>query len=675
MNTISISHLLVDAAVKSAVVLLVAALLALLMRRASAAVRHLIWTAGVVLALLLPIGSLMPPSHPFVLPTWNGDAALPDATDITSGRQLPRDLLNEIDPAETESNHAQPLIAAPAGFVPSAILSASGNVEAVQAQQHAVITASQIAVSIWIIGAILVAMYWLVGFFAARKMRRGAPCVESGPLFIAMRRAQQQLVVHRAVTLRVGPDVGMPLTAHTWRPQIFLPVAAEDWSDAQVQSAMLHEMAHVKRFDCAVQWITNWACAVYWFNPLIWIAAARLRLERERACDDLVLNQGADPTSYAEHLLAVARVLRGGFHCQTGAIAMARPSGLRQRLIDILDQRVNRRALSAWSVCLAALTILVAGIPLSCVQLGAKNKAKPQQTAATRPAATQPIVGQTGAFQSQPGPVLHLTVVNTETGAPVAGAGINYGYGGPDIAKTDAQGDADVPMGGHATISVWCSHYINHRLSWAHGVPAEYTYRLDPASTIGGKVVDDAGQPVEGANVEIYVNGSGTHQRDEFIEMPWVNRAVTTDADGKWHFDRVPLHPAKPIKIAVWDYQHLDGNLFFLNNFEPQSALRDQTATSTLHKSVVINGSVVDPFYGKPIVGAKVAFGEDQSSSNKIPPLTVGKDGNFKIAAQAGSKLILTVTADGYRPEVKQQVVGDKAEDWEFDLSPTNWVK
>jgi beta-lactamase regulating signal transducer with metallopeptidase domain len=52
------------------------------------------------------------------------------------------------------------------------------------------------------------------------------------------------------------------------------------------------------------------ACAFYWFNPLIWYAAGRLRVEREQACDDYVLRIGTKPSDYADHLLDIARSMQ-----------------------------------------------------------------------------------------------------------------------------------------------------------------------------------------------------------------------------------------------------------------------------------------------------------------------------------------------------------------------------
>jgi hypothetical protein len=84
---------------------------------------------------------------------------------------------------------------------------------------------------------------------------------------------------------------------------------------------------------------------------------------------------------------------------------------------------------------------------------------------------------------------------------------------------------------------------------------------------------------------------------------------------------------------------------------------------------------VLNPFTGKAIPNATITFGADQSVSNKIPPLTADADGTFSLGVRPGAKLLMTVSAAGYRPEVHEEVVGDKPEALEFDLSPIHFVK
>ncbi len=126
------------------------------------------------------------------------------------------------------------------------------------------------------------------------------------------------------------------------RPAVVLPEDAEGWSVEQRRAVLTHELGHVKRHDCLTQALAQVACAVYWFHPLAWVAAWRLRVERERACDDLVLRAGASGPDYADHLLQLARGARAAAG-PAWALAMARPSQLEGRLLAILDPSLDRR--------------------------------------------------------------------------------------------------------------------------------------------------------------------------------------------------------------------------------------------------------------------------------------------------------------------------------------------
>lgn len=88
--------------------------------------------------------------------------------------------------------------------------------------------------------------------------------------------------------------------------RLLLPAAARQWSGEQLRSVLLHEVAHIKRRDTIAHLLAQIACSLHWFNPLVWFAAWRLRVESERACDDLVLASGVRLSSYAGHLLQVA---------------------------------------------------------------------------------------------------------------------------------------------------------------------------------------------------------------------------------------------------------------------------------------------------------------------------------------------------------------------------------
>ncbi len=99
----------------------------------------------------------------------------------------------------------------------------------------------------------------------------------------------------------------VPMTVGVFHPSIRLPAGAEAWAANLRRSVMLHEEAHITRRDPLWNLVAQVARAVYWFHPLVWLVLHRLRVERERACDDAVLAAGVRPSDYAAQLLAFAR--------------------------------------------------------------------------------------------------------------------------------------------------------------------------------------------------------------------------------------------------------------------------------------------------------------------------------------------------------------------------------
>jgi beta-lactamase regulating signal transducer with metallopeptidase domain len=105
----------------------------------------------------------------------------------------------------------------------------------------------------------------------------------------------------RPVVLLRGLEETMPMAFGTRHPAILLPAVADTWSESQRRAVLLHELAHVARYDCLTQSLAAIACASIGFIRASWWVARRLRIERELACDDRVLGAGADPDDYARH--------------------------------------------------------------------------------------------------------------------------------------------------------------------------------------------------------------------------------------------------------------------------------------------------------------------------------------------------------------------------------------
>lgn len=172
---------------------------------------------------------------------------------------------------------------------------------------------------LWLPGAVLVLARTVAGLFVVRRLVRGsvAPAAHE-PFAELLNDNKRALGVTRRLELRVGRErcaaPGIAASPMTWgwrRPTILLPADSCSWDRERVRAVLLHELAHIARNDWAAQVVlARTVCALYWFHPLVWLAAACLRAEAERACDESVLQAGMSAPDYAGHLLAVARSLR-----------------------------------------------------------------------------------------------------------------------------------------------------------------------------------------------------------------------------------------------------------------------------------------------------------------------------------------------------------------------------
>ncbi len=154
----------------------------------------------------------------------------------------------------------------------------------------------------------------------------------------------QQLGIRRRIAVLLSNRSCMPMTWGVRRPVILLPLAAERWPLARLRPVLVHELAHVQRFDCLTQMMVQLVRAAYWFNPLVWMAQRHLRLEQESSCDDIVLNAGLDAQHYAEQLLTITAGLPAHFLVSSVALAMGKKLTLERRLLAILDTERDRRS-------------------------------------------------------------------------------------------------------------------------------------------------------------------------------------------------------------------------------------------------------------------------------------------------------------------------------------------
>ncbi|XHR31321.1 MAG: ankyrin repeat domain-containing protein [Chthoniobacteraceae bacterium] len=247
-------------------------------------------------------------------------------------------------------------------------------------------------------------------------------------------------------------------------------------------------------------------------------------------------------------------------------------------------------------------------------------------------------------------------------GAPLSGASAKAE--GPNISidvMTGSDGLATISLPTarpqYLTVRVRKNGYVPKIIYWSldqpsFSLPGDFTLKMERAQSIGGVVKNDDGQAVKGAKVVLIIRGSSMGVSQEVFDDLW-ERRVTTDKDGKWHFDEAPSDlRSLSVKLEHPDYisnAHIDPR--------PSDAdFKNQKAVLIAHRGTPVEGTVTDES-GKPLPGIEVTFGEITDSTS-YPSTKTDAAGHFHFGALSLVKKygrilpILTFTSPNYAPEM-----------------------
>ncbi len=291
-------------ALKGAAILLLTALLVRLARGASAALRHLLWSAALCALLALPLLTRLTPA-------WTV-ALLP----ASNGTQPALAFSNESLGAGGDAGAGQRGTVAAARTTGAPSRAGTGDATAVAGSMlNRVVTHSStdagddlrprsfawrlppgdVLLLGWAVGAALLLLPLLLVTLRVRRYAASAPAVRSPAVLAQVQAVRAALRVRGPVRVIEGPRGAMPMTWGVIRPVVLLPAGADQWPRPRLLAVLRHELAHVARHDALTQLFGELACALHWFDPLVWVAVRRQRIEREHACDDLVLASGSRP--------------------------------------------------------------------------------------------------------------------------------------------------------------------------------------------------------------------------------------------------------------------------------------------------------------------------------------------------------------------------------------------
>jgi beta-lactamase regulating signal transducer with metallopeptidase domain/ankyrin repeat protein len=160
---------------------------------------------------------------------------------------------------------------------------------------------------VWLVGSPLTFIYMAAGLWGAERLRQRSQPVSDDALSALCNRLADALGVSSHVAVGVCDRVAAPLVLGIARPLIVLPSALViGWSPQQVEFALLHELAHVRRWDNLVNLLQRVVESALFFHPAVWVLSGWVRREREQCCDQIVVHYTGRALDYAGALFLLA---------------------------------------------------------------------------------------------------------------------------------------------------------------------------------------------------------------------------------------------------------------------------------------------------------------------------------------------------------------------------------
>lgn len=232
---------------------------------------------------------------------------------------------------------------------------------------------------IYLLGAIWVLMYLLLGIVSLWRVTTRSYTVTDDEDLQILESLRNAMNIKRSLRLVLCADIHSPQVWGVIQPVVMLPKGSDKWSSDRKRFVLIHELAHVARWDWPLTILVKLCCALFWFLPLVWMLRKRMAQAAEMACDDFVYRlhfdlprkEGCD---YADNLLQLALIeqntqMDAALHINNG-------SPVYQRVTSLLDIKRQRECLNSdqkgWALLFGGVLLLMLA--------GLEAVAKPVQT-------------------------------------------------------------------------------------------------------------------------------------------------------------------------------------------------------------------------------------------------------------------------------------------------------
>ncbi len=617
------------------------------LRKASAHWRYLLWLVVLAKCLTPPLVTLPVPVLPQAQPQSIELAQAPQADPVLPAADTPAltDGLSEASVSAIEAPSYATPEPADAYRPPVAAVEPAAPVEA-----QPRMTATRWGAFGWIAGAAAFGMFALFkAFWIQRRLKRTRRPI-TGELRDEVTELAHRLGLRGTPKVWLIDGIGQPFVWGLLRGSIYLPGDFAGTEPAEHRRAILmHELAHVSRYDAAVNAIQILVQGIFFFHPLTWWANRKIRQEREKCCDETAIAAlAARPKQYST---AIVDILVNEYKSARpiSSLAVAGPTkNIEERIKTIMKPNKRFYKRPTWLAIVTVLLLAALSVPTALTLTArAEKPATPDKEITVPPAAaTQPAFRSSDTVPTQR--KIEGGVVDAD-GKPVADAeilvlkmgphyiGTEYPFEQEIVARTqsDADGKFFVVVTGLSEevylYAVARKRGTGFGYSQTVGFPARdgkpRMITLRKAATLNGAVVDEAGQPVADAEVRADLFHKNTDP--DVLGCPnldWF--AVRTGQDGRFTIPGVPTdHKAEFIVRAAGR-----GTVTTRKSTNEAPKYRaGQNIRIVLPPQCRIEGVVIDESTGKPVEDVQLIA---TCGAPRPPALTkADKDGRFVMNA------------------------------------------
>lgn len=529
----------------------------------------------------------------------------------------------------------------------------------------------------WLAGAYFAGLVFMLARLAwsalqLERLRATAQPITDGPVFKALTDLCGRWALKTAPVLAHAEQVVVPNVVGLLKPTILLPSAAlTGLSIDDLELILAHELAHVRRHDLWINLLQRLAEAVLFFNPAMWWLSRRVSTLREYCCDDracaVVPDSDEPQLRYAQALLHTVELQRTGSSEQVAALAAAgrSPSELRRRVARLFGEPTGESI----RLSQGGVAVLLAGAMLLLVP---------------------PTVAETALSNASS---ISVSIMDSDNNR-VSGVGVElrglsdfdqsqlkigefvekrtYGVG----VRADESGQFVLDLGKTPPMEFGLRikepGYGPYWATWNSSdrpepVPAEFTVQLDKVWSVGGVVVDEAGQPIQGAELLLYI----VYKRrpGDTRQLKSATARVTTASDGTWRFDSVP-ESNEEIGAEITHPNHCTIIANFARSSYEVISEEKPVEPIVIPSGLVVAGRVTDSS-GQPVVGATV----QTNFYNDVRQAKTDSAGRYRLRGCKPMGARIVVSAPGKAMELEKVVVGAAMDPVDFVLQEGGKVR